>query len=223
MDSTEMGVRSYEMANLSTWTVYEWASKCVCLLNAYGKRGNSLGILHKWNHFKTINWNQCLPHTNKRNQPKNLVHFLMSTNMLDSFSFDGKCFLSHTLHIYQVPIYLGNWVIVNVRMAKVFVVKYKYFSVIEKGKCKSKSKSKSEIEWKSERSVLKLEKVPRHVKMLWRVSNIRNFWFFGTKMGAIQKVCFHITLILSIKHLTRAHPCWNWANTYTHTQIQSTF
>lgn len=61
-----MGVRSYEMANLSTWIVYGRASKCMCLLNAYGNRGNSLGILHKWNHFKTINWNQCLPRSEQK-------------------------------------------------------------------------------------------------------------------------------------------------------------
>lgn len=119
------GVRCYEMANFSIRRV--WVYLFVEFL--YGKEVIHLAFCINGAISRPLIGNRCfafsgLPFQQKKLVRKNLVHFWWAQTAIDfeyfdiynvTSAFDDKSFFSRSLHIYRVPIYLGNWVIVNVR------------------------------------------------------------------------------------------------------------
>lgn len=103
------------------------------------KRGDSHGILHKFEPFSGAQLGRYLPVSACRTKEIDLkifvyfwwtkqIHF-RPNRKAPSHTCTFCVFRSHPLHIYWVAIYLGNWVLVNGQEAKEFVVKYKCSSV----------------------------------------------------------------------------------------------
>lgn len=176
-----------------------WVWVRICLFNASEwKRGISLGILHKWRPIGTDAYFLAPTFKQKEFGPNILfifdelkhkafhTHTFSFVPLLFFFFPRDKSILLLSLTSYLSSAYLFRKLSYSqcANVVKVFVVKYKCFSAFATA---IETECECWVEMGVRRSVCEAWIVTWegafHVKMLWRVSNIRNIWFFGTKTG----------------------------------------